>query len=72
MRIAFITAAATLSVSCVAWAQESAGRETVELKARPFALKQVRLLDGPFKQAMRRDRKYLYDLDASGGWGRTK
>jgi len=30
----------------------------------PFDLKQVRLLDGPFKRAMELDRKYLYDLDS--------
>ncbi|MHC4648380.1 MAG: glycoside hydrolase family 127 protein, partial [Planctomycetota bacterium] len=31
---------------------------------RPFDLKQVRLLDGPFKRAMDLDRRYLYDLDS--------
>lgn len=36
----------------------------VPLKAEPFDLKQVRLLDGPFKDAQERDRKYLHDLDA--------
>ena len=30
----------------------------------PFDLKQVRLLDGPFKRAMELDRKYLHDLDS--------
>jgi len=30
----------------------------------PFELKHVRLLAGPFKEAMERDRKYLYDLDS--------
>ena len=29
-----------------------------------FDLKQVRLLDGPFKRAMELDRKYLHDLDS--------
>jgi DUF1680 family protein len=29
-----------------------------------FDLRQVRLLDGPFKRAMELDRKYLYDLDS--------
>jgi DUF1680 family protein len=43
---------------------EAAGLEKpVELRARPFDLKQVRLLDGPFKGAMDRDRKYLHSLD---------
>ncbi|MHC4336903.1 MAG: glycoside hydrolase family 127 protein [Planctomycetota bacterium] len=31
---------------------------------QPFALVQVRLLDGPFKRAMELDRKYLYDLES--------
>ncbi len=35
----------------------------VQLKAEPFSLKQVRLLDGPFKHAMELDRKYLRSLD---------
>jgi len=30
----------------------------------PFKLSQVRLLEGPFKDAMERDRKYLYMLDS--------
>jgi DUF1680 family protein len=32
-------------------------------KARPFSLERVRLLDGPFKQAMELDRRYLLSLD---------
>jgi DUF1680 family protein len=35
----------------------------VQIKARPFNLKQVRLLDGPFKDAMERDREYLLGLE---------
>ncbi len=35
----------------------------VALKVRPFALSQVRLLDGPFKQAMEADGKYLLTVD---------
>ncbi len=35
----------------------------VPIKAEPFSLKQVRLLDGPFKHAMELDRKYLLSLD---------
>lgn len=34
-----------------------------KLKAFAFDIKQVRLLDGPLKQAMDLDRKYLMDLD---------
>jgi uncharacterized protein len=33
------------------------------IKAKPFNLKQVRLLDGPFQQAMQRDGAYLLQLD---------
>jgi DUF1680 family protein len=35
----------------------------VPAKAEPFPLTQVRLLDGPFRDAMLRDEKYLLDLD---------
>jgi DUF1680 family protein len=35
----------------------------VPLKAYPFDLQEVRLLDGPFRDASRRDQKYLLDLD---------
>ncbi len=35
----------------------------VELKARPFALDRVRLLDGPFKKAQDADHAYLLTLD---------
>ncbi len=33
-------------------------------KVQPFQLTQVRLLDGPFREAMLRDEKYLLSLDA--------
>jgi DUF1680 family protein len=36
----------------------------IQIKARPFDLKQVRLLDGPFKDAMERDKKYLKELES--------
>ena len=36
----------------------------VSLKAKAFDLSQVILLDGPFKDAMERNRKYLLQLDA--------
>ncbi|MFZ0827761.1 MAG: beta-L-arabinofuranosidase domain-containing protein [Verrucomicrobiia bacterium] len=35
----------------------------VVLPAQPFPLSQVRLLDGPFRDAMRRDENYLLSLD---------
>jgi DUF1680 family protein len=37
--------------------------DKVALKAEPFALQNVRLLDGPFKQAMNLDQEYLLSLD---------
>ena len=37
--------------------------DKVPLKARPFDLQDVRLLDGPFRDASRRDQQYLLDLD---------
>src|ERR1051325_4577742 len=36
----------------------------VSLRARPFELQDVRLLDGPFSDASLRDQKVLLDLDA--------
>lgn len=50
-----------VNVSTAADADETAAGR---LKARAFALQDVRLLDGPFKQAMERDRQYLLSLDA--------
>ncbi|MGZ7066498.1 MAG: beta-L-arabinofuranosidase domain-containing protein, partial [Candidatus Aminicenantales bacterium] len=35
----------------------------VEIRAYPFNLKNVRLLDGPFKQAMERDIRYMLSLE---------
>ena len=35
----------------------------VPLKAQPFPLSAVRLLDGPFREAMLRDQQYLLSLD---------
>ncbi len=35
----------------------------IAIKAQPFDLRQVRLLDGPFKDAMERDRSYLHSID---------
>lgn len=45
-------------------AEPGAGREVVPLRARPFDLARVRILSGPFREAMQRDRRYLHDLDA--------
>jgi hypothetical protein len=35
----------------------------VEIRAYPFNLRDVRLLDGPFKQAMERDLNYMLSLE---------
>jgi len=35
----------------------------IDIRAYPFDLRSVRLLDGPFKQAMERDLKYMLGLD---------
>ncbi len=62
---------------CVLWvcvfftgcrSEKAAGIEKIlpkiPLAVRPFALQNVRLLDGPFKQAMDRNTRYLHDLDS--------
>src|SRR5580658_1603735 len=36
----------------------------IELKAEPFPLEAVRLLNGPFRDAMLRDKAYLLSLEA--------
>ncbi len=48
-------------VHAAAW---PSGREVVELKAVPFDLRDVRLLDGPFRDAMLRTQKYLHELES--------
>ncbi len=53
-----------MAASLAAARGDGPGREVVEMKARPFDLKQVRLLDGPFKEAMERDLQYLHALDS--------
>ena len=40
------------------------GREVVPLQAWPFDLRDVKLLDGPFREAMERDRRYLHELES--------
>jgi hypothetical protein len=63
----WLAAAVALTVGCQGIKQGS-GTEKVELKtmiaARPFPLKNVRLLDGPFKEAQARNTKYLRELDS--------
>jgi hypothetical protein len=40
------------------------GRERIIWAAEPFALDEVQLLDGPFRDAMHRTQKYLHDLES--------
>jgi DUF1680 family protein len=40
------------------------GREVVAMQAQPFSLSDVRLLDGPFRDAMLRTQKYLHELES--------
>jgi DUF1680 family protein len=40
------------------------GQEVVELQAQPFDLREVRLLDGPFRDAMLRTQRYLHELES--------
>ncbi|MBN1361587.1 MAG: glycoside hydrolase family 127 protein [Sedimentisphaerales bacterium] len=40
------------------------GREAVDLQAKPFDLRDVRLLDGPFRDAMLRTQEYLHELES--------
>jgi DUF1680 family protein len=44
--------------------EQTQAKQVIDFKAQPFDLKQVRLLDGPFKDAMERDRKYLHELSS--------
>jgi len=47
-------------------ATPAAVADKVAFKAHAFALQDVRLLDGPFKQAMMLDQEYLLSLDPIG------
>jgi hypothetical protein len=38
--------------------------DAITVKARPFDLTQVRLLEGPFEEGMQRTRRYLHSLDS--------
>ena len=59
------TLAVILIVSAaVAHAQANADQSLPVMKAGPFPMTDVRLLDGPFRDAMLRDRAYLLGLNA--------
>jgi len=47
----------------MAWGARGDVEPAVALPAQPFPLSQVRLLDGPFRDAMVRDENYLLSLD---------
>jgi DUF1680 family protein len=63
--ISALTAASHSSTGARARAGAGGDRVTdkVAPKVTPFALTEVRLLDGPFKQAMRLDQEYLLSLE---------
>ncbi|MEN3334342.1 MAG: uncharacterized protein V7641_3707, partial [Blastocatellia bacterium] len=55
------------TASPLLWAQTAARlavRDKVTPAAQPFALEEVRLLDGPFREAQLRDARYLLELEA--------
>lgn len=53
-----------VAASAPLWA--GSAKEPVAPKAKPFALTEVRLLDGPFGSAMERNREYLHALEPDG------
>ena len=61
----FLILSLTLSCNIIPSNNESlSSKNVIDFKAQPFSLKQVRLLDGPFKDAMERDSKYLHELSS--------
>ena len=66
IRLSLAAVAASLWL-CPSYATGSTAdriQPVVPMKAAPFELKDVRLLDGPFRQALLRDQAYLVRLDA--------
>ncbi|MCP4640050.1 MAG: hypothetical protein GY851_06445, partial [bacterium] len=65
---AMTLAVASLVLASNAWAEPGTVKDMAKPKAnhkaQPFDLSRVRLLDGPFREAMELARKYLHDLDA--------
>ncbi|MDI6450239.1 beta-L-arabinofuranosidase domain-containing protein [Anaerobaca lacustris] len=59
--LAFVVWPSTSTVNAAVW---PSGREVAPLQARPFDLRDVTLLDGPFREAMRRNQRYLHDLES--------
>ena len=59
-----LIAASTIAPNCVLVARgDDAIRPAVAMKAEPFSLQDVRLLEGPFQRAMELDHKYLLSLE---------
>src|SRR5262249_3952101 len=65
--VLFALAFATLTAAAANFAARQSSplkvQNKVQLTALPFPLPDVRLLDGPFREAMLRDPKYLLSLD---------
>src|SRR5262245_65069072 len=65
--VLFALAVAALTAAAVNFAARQSSplkvQNKVQLAALPFPLRDVRLLDGPFREAMLRDQKYLLSLD---------
>ncbi len=65
--VLFALAVAALTAAAVNFAARQNSplkvQNKVQLAALPFPLRDVRLLDGPFREAMLRDQKYLLSLD---------
>lgn len=59
--LVFIVWPSNSTVNAAVW---PSGREVAPLQARPFDLRDVTLLDGPFREAMRRNQRYLHDLES--------
>jgi uncharacterized protein len=66
MKLSLVTAALFASLACelTIAADWPSGREVVEIQAEPFDLKDVRLLAGPFRDAMLRTQRYLRELQS--------
>jgi DUF1680 family protein len=59
-----MAAAAGIAGQPVRGAGPAPVKDPVQRKAQPFPLKQVRLLEGPFRLAMERNRQFLHELEA--------
>ena len=59
--IALVLSSGSVVAQAAVW---PSGKEVVALQAQPFSLSNVRLLDGPFRDAMLRSQKYLHELES--------